>query len=921
MLELAASRDDVPGGGFCLGGGAGDTGGGSFGGELSFDADLAHQMNAPRVVHLHTTWAPTGSVTPKESLRLANMVNVIECNYLFCDGKESAHLLIDRLKIWLGSKPWFWKFRAGLGKIGFAFERSAYNRNTSVTKAKANARIFGSLAWVGVKSLFWVALGLVALISTEEYIRDSHSWLTPLGAHDKEFNIDQLRLYAQLLTAIFSIYFATIGIILSAGYTRLRRDIIHMLTNEQVGSVYSRVLVIAAMFCLAATALPSFGFEPGLFVYTAGTFLTLLSALALFPLGQRLFNFFDLNVLVRTEILPNIVRHIEGAANRKHSISLANHHSSAARHALEQLSYIDDRIKADNESLDDNLPALTSDYTALLLYYLEQKHKIDQDSYWFPRRNRHKQWFFAGDSATSMALQTSNQQILVEEKPDHQWLENEIVDRLGGHIELAFQAGDFELALRLLGRFMTRASAYASQFQFDVGMRELKRFRKIIERALATEDAAVDSHSAVIKIGIADTWAALGSNLCLETLRRMLTFEKELKRFFDADEWSGKSLRSLPVFLQVELAFIVKRIEFEQEIEGRRLSKPKYVQQLAIQKLLQHYAKILPEICEFYEKTVPEFAATLTKLKKSEAATQVVLASLHSHWKLPRWFNELSQLLDRYGEYGHYTEAQYVLPAIDVAALSAQIESSRDDALATLGSGATVGHIFEPKHNEELPDHFGQIYFELAEACIGALEQNDADKLDKFLPMFMFLAFLAADSKFTDPTLDINDEFRLHLISTVINDLASVLGFAILYGAYFENEGLSQGALTKFDTWIGQAEDKQKYLRRMVLLSDPNSFSMSASPRGLIRMNWKMSFENRARHDGFEDRMGITRGKQHPNKIVREFLKSHSNASHLFFANHILPDLETTDMKIDQSITSLVRRLRPEREEVKHEDP
>jgi len=32
--------------------------------------------------------------------------------------------------------------------------------------------------------------------------------------------------------------------------TRLRRDIIQMLTNEQVGSVYSRFLVLSAMFCL-----------------------------------------------------------------------------------------------------------------------------------------------------------------------------------------------------------------------------------------------------------------------------------------------------------------------------------------------------------------------------------------------------------------------------------------------------------------------------------------------------------------------------------------------------------------------------------------------------------------------------------------------------------------------------------------------
>ena len=79
-----------------------------------------------------------------------------------------------------------------------------------------------------------------------------------------------------------------------------------------------------------------------------------------------------------------------------------------------------------------------------------------------------------------MALQTSSQQMLVQEKPDHEWLENEIVGRLAEHIETAFKAGDFELALQLLGRFETRASAYAEQFQFHIGMQELKKFKTII---------------------------------------------------------------------------------------------------------------------------------------------------------------------------------------------------------------------------------------------------------------------------------------------------------------------------------------------------------------------------------------------------------------------------------------------------------
>lgn len=828
--------------------------------------------------------------------------------------------MIDRLKIWAGSKSWFWNLLYWLRKVGFFFERNGYKGSTSVTKANANARILGTFTWIGVKSLFWVILALAILNYTESYVRKDLDWLTPFSAIDKQFNIDQLRLYAQILTAIFSIYFATIGIILSAGYTRLRRDIIQMLTNEQVGSAYSRVLVLAAMFCLAATALPLFGFEPGLFVFTVGTALTLLSALALFPLGQRLFNFFDLNLLVHSEILPSIARHVKGAANKRNSVSLANHHSKAARRAFEQLSYIDERIKANKESLEHNLPALSDDYTTLLLHYIQQKHTIDPYSYWFPRRSKHKQWFFAGDTATSMALQTSSQQMLIEEEPDHQWLENEIVCRLAAHIELAFQVGDFELALRLISHFSVRISAYAQRFQFDLGMQELQKFKEIIEQAFVTYNDTVSTETEKTKIAIADTWAALGSNLCLETLRRMINFETELKHFFEMDEWTEKSLRRLPAFLQVELKFIVERIKFEQEIEGQRLSKPKYVQQLAVQKLLQHYAKVLPAICDFHNGTIRDFVNFLARMEMSVAATQVVLASLHSHWKLPRWFDELGQLADRYQEYGHYSNDQYKLPEINTAEMSKQLASGRDDAIAMLGSGEMVGHIFESEQNDELPDHFGQIYFELAEACITSLAQNDESKLDKVLSMFMSLAFLASDSKFPDPSLDINDEFRLHLISTVINDLASVLGFAILYGAYFDNEKLFEGALAKFRARIERATDKQQYFKRMILLSNTNSFSWSASPRGLIRTNWNMSFKQRARQDGFGDRMGMMRGEPHPNKIVREFLQSHSDASHLFFAKEIIRQLDPIDFKIDHQITSLARRLPEGSKEVQHED-
>jgi hypothetical protein len=62
------------------------------------------------------------------------------------------------------------------------------------------------------------------------------------------------------------------------------------------------------------------------------------------------------------------------------------------------------------------------------------------------------------------------------------------------------------------------------------------------------------------------------------------------------------------------------------------------------------------------------------------------------------------------------------------------------------------------------------------------------------------------------------------------------------------------------------------------------------------------------------------RGEQHPNEIVREFLRSHSDASHLFFAKQVVPQLEPIDFKIDHHITALARRLREVDKEVQHEN-
>jgi len=116
----------------------------------------------------------------------------------------------------------------------------------------------------------------------------------------------------------------------NCGERRISKDrdesIIVLLITEQVGSIYAKLLVFSASFCVAASAAPFVGATPAYLIYAASTFMVLASALALFPLRQRLFNFFALDPLISGEILPALQRHIKAATAEHLSGSLANHH-------------------------------------------------------------------------------------------------------------------------------------------------------------------------------------------------------------------------------------------------------------------------------------------------------------------------------------------------------------------------------------------------------------------------------------------------------------------------------------------------------------------------------------------------------------------------------------------------------------------
>lgn len=109
--------------------------------------------------------------------------------------------MIDIIKVWIISQKWFWKLRTDLVRVGFILERASYTHRTSVFKAKSNAHVFMSFAWVGLKNLLWVILTLFALGFVEDYIRNNTILLHPLSNDEKNLiliNLDYMHRYLPL---------------------------------------------------------------------------------------------------------------------------------------------------------------------------------------------------------------------------------------------------------------------------------------------------------------------------------------------------------------------------------------------------------------------------------------------------------------------------------------------------------------------------------------------------------------------------------------------------------------------------------------------------------------------------------------------------------------------------------------------------
>jgi hypothetical protein len=229
--------------------------------------------------------------------------------------------------------------------------------------------------------------------------------------------------------------------------------------------------------------------------------------------------------------------------------------------------------------------------------------------------------------------------------------------------------------------------------------------------------------------------------------------------------------------------------------------------------------------------------------------------------------------------------------------------------VALLTDNRVVEYLLSFENDGELPDQLGHAYYVLAEECIDALRLNDLDRLRQVAKTFYSLAALT-ESRHSQGDATISQEFRLHLASTVIQDVTSIAGFAILYGEVHQNPELSKVIDDAVNALINLYPDRKRYLTKMMLLSNSRNFSHAMSPREHVRFQWRSEFDREVGGGDYSRLASHRKTPGHPSKIVATFLRApFGQASDLFLALKVWPELGDTKFEIDYSIRELARQL------------
>jgi hypothetical protein len=616
---------------------------------------------------------------------------------------------------------------------------------------------------------------------------------------------------------------------------------------------------------------------------------------------------------------------IDRAARLRHfgrQHSFQNHYQKLAAGLLDCYEGVVRMAVQDEVSRRNTLPYLAQHALGTLSYYGRRKHRIASESYWFPRQYEHKNWLTTDFTETSIALQTGTM-LRPKEVPDLAWFEREMTGIFWFAYQQLLDNGDLDRA--------TSVSLAAANALGEMGknlmMIEAGQFARTWAPFFRAEAAKTKTVSITDEAQQKDLAQRLGLIECyaLGAIRLLLSFaaavtgesDKRLRQSLSEPEWLvGDAVYELnaPRPVIVEAENLRNLVDFEQQVEGARLTTPWFLRQLVAYGYCTWFRESIEGLLTLFESL---FGDDLEKLLSEQcwlAAASVCGRGLEACSKFRTQLDAMKQAHAGWAEWRG--PAAYEWPSIDWDSAADRISTLEDRI--EIAASTLLSPLSGYKKVDAFPDFFGQAFSTSTRACFNAIAFDREDQIQKIFPA-LFQASLAAFVRLSQELKDYPAETNVIFSTEPIENLTELSGYAIIYSELGPKNPWSV-MKTVWDNYLANRAEGPGSPKWLAAVMQVRGNQFGLSPGDLQRTNWKQHFEHDMRRRGWlEDRWSQNpwdrgRAKSHTSAIVRALLRGghmFSDLSDVFLITYLqtkIPEGEMPQTRKTESFADALER-------------
>ncbi|WP_152036572.1 hypothetical protein [Burkholderia pyrrocinia] len=734
----------------------------------------------------------------------------------------------------------FWSARRTIGRIAFLFTSRLYKANQSLKDARTNSL---SLVGIGrVTAAPWFRAIVVASI-----LQLSNPWLCRLFGK-LGYSVPNDSDYVTFLAAISSIggvfiglYYAAIATVGSAMYAKVPGNLRDLLAQDRFGNVYMQFLSFLTYLCLVLICLRLSNLDR---IYIAPPLVTLAAGVGVFAfvrLGQRVFHLFDPAEL-SSHIFEQLHRSMSSVTVGRlkwQDKSFQHHAYKRAEKSVTVLETLRDLLLQEAHLSGAPLLEVSLRTTRFLMFYRTKRAWIPTNSLWYQQIYRHAEWYRTDDMRLSVATETGTS-VSPKTEVNHEWLEERLIAVLLDCLAVNVRNAQWENAIAALQHIEHYTTLLAKLGRGDFAFTVFQQACSRTTDAIKQSSNAVQAET-VQKVAVAEALASLPIAISLALRERYASFRRaDVVARIEGINWSNPTTyyqAGFEDYVLSQIEYLAPRLEFEQAVEGKKISPSWYLGELALQPQAKHFVKNIAVLMD----DLPEAYAMLRETFSAVDLHWMTAATLSRQWEY--WHKLAEQVAVWQGAWSEMSDNRKLteLPwaKFDIDSTRVKLGPMKSALLKAMSNLQT--RLSPLERPPTYPDYAGQFLHLSGEALLQALLDGDTELLRDVFDRY-FVGCLAEFGKLqSSEGPDWLVKQNLRIAAAPVLDLMDVSGYALLLSELHGNRALWSIVRSTWDRYFAEPQR----LAGIVALVNFVESGLGATSRDILRTRWQRLVEDK----------------------------------------------------------------------------